>query len=541
MKKRIIIAIIAIIVVAVGICGLLWFNSKYIVLEGKATSRDACHVTLSGEELPSIEQLQTLTALQTLDIQSVSITTEQYLQLQESLPDCEIYWLVPFQGSAISNRVSVLSVVSLTEEDLDQLAYMPNLQQVHAIGCRDYDILLTLKDRYPQLDVRYSVIVGSSEITNQTSQIVLDENAADELLAVLAYLPNLQRVDALGIQNYATLMQIQQLRPDLELHYSVPIGNETYPETTTTLLLQDADPESVSAVLPYLPMLTDVTFTGKTPDNDSIYEMMCQRPDVTFHWNFNLFGLEVSSTDTFLNLSGIVMDNTDQIESYLKYFQNLERVEMCHCGIGSDEMDAMAKRNPEIRFVWAIKIRDGFLRTDATAFIPYKIGYDIDKPLYDEDLTELKYCIDLICLDLGHMRMTDYSFLEYMPKMQYLLLGDTPGTDFSSLENLTELIYLEIFNTKFSQTELLLNFTKLEDLNLGFTRNHDFEVLKQLTWLKRLWVPATGLSAQQYQELVAALPDTQVEMYVLGSTGGNWRDNQNYRDMRDLLGMYYME
>ena len=139
------------------------------------------------------------------------------------------------------------------------------------------------------------------------------------------------------------------------------------------------------------------------------------------------------------------------------------------------------------------------------------------------------------------MRMTDYSFLEYMPKMQYLLLGDTPGTDFSSLENLTELIYLEIFNTKFSQTELLLNFTKLEDLNLGFTRNHDFEVLKQLTWLKRLWVPATGLSAQQYQELVAALPDTQVEMYVLGSTGGNWRDNQNYRDMRDLLGMYYME
>jgi hypothetical protein len=128
-----------------------------------------------------------------------------------------------------------------------------------------------------------------------------------------------------------------------------------------------------------------------------------------------------------------------------------------------------------------------------------------------------------------------------MPKMQYLLLGDTPGTDFSPLANLTELIYLEIFNTKFSQTELLLNFTKLEDLNLGFTRNHDFEVLKQLTWLKRLWVPATGLSAQQYQELVAALPDTQVEMYVLGSTGGNWRDNQNYRDMRDLLGMYYME
>lgn len=541
MKNRMIIPTIAIILVAIVVCSLLWFNSKYMILDGNTIARDSQNLTLSGEDMPNIEQLQSLTSLQTLDIQSPCLTTEQYLQLQKSLPDCEIYWLVPFQGSAISNRVSALSVVSLTETDLDQIAYMPNLQQINAVACDDYDMIQTLQNRYPQLEVHYSVVVGSSEITNYTSEIVLDENSAEELLISLPYLPNLKKIYATGNQNYDALLQIQQMYPDLEIHYSISIGNETYPETTTSLTLQDADPEEVNAALLYLPSLTDVTFNGKAPDNDTIYKMMCIRPDVTFHWNFTCFGREVSSTDTHLDLSNIPMSSTDEIESYLKYFQNLERVEMCECGIPSAEMDALAQRHPDIRFVWTIKIRDGSLRTDAIAFIPYKIGYDIDKPLYDEDLTELKYCIDLICLDLGHMRMTDYSFLEYMPKMQYLLLGDTPGEDFSALENLTELIYLEIFNTKFCQTEILLNFKKLEDLNLGFTRNHDFDVLKQLTWLKRLWVPATGLSEQQYLELVAALPDTQVEMYVLGSTGGNWRDNQNYRDMRDLLGMYYMK
>ena len=541
MKKRVLIGIVLAILISGCIGGWLFFDHTYIILNGETYSRDANYITLTGETLPEIEKLQALTHMETLDIQSIPVTNQQYIELQQLFPECTILWCVPFQGNAIPNQISALSVSSLTEDDLAQLAYMPQLQHIVANGCTDYDLLLRIKEIYPGLDVHYTVRIGSVEIANDATSVSLNENTAEELLRAITYLPELQTVTATGQQNYSALMQVKSLRPEIEIHYDVTIGSESFAENTTQLVFENADEADLLSMLPYLPALTDVTFTANAPDNDVIYQMMCLRPDVTFHWTFTMFGTEVSSTATELNLSGIQMSSTDEVEAYLKYFQNLERVEMCHCGIPSDQMDAMAQRYPDIRFVWAIQIGNGTLRTDAIAFIPYKIGYDIDNPLYDKDCTELKYCIDLICLDLGHMRMTDYSFLAYMPNMKYLLLGDTPGTDFSPLENLTELIYLEIFNTKFSQTEMLLNFTKLEDLNIGFTRNHDFEVLKQLTWLKRLWLPATGLTGAQYTELKAALPDTQLAMYVEGSTGGNWRDNQNYRDMRDLLGMYYMK
>ena len=103
------------------------------------------------------------------------------------------------------------------------------------------------------------------------------------------------------------------------------------------------------------------------------------------------------------------------------------------------------------------------------------------------------------------------------------------------------LVYLEIFNTRFVEHELLLGMTKLEDLNIGYTPANEVEALKQMTWLERLWVPGTTMSRATYNDLVKALPNTQVVRYVEHSTAGGWRNNDNYRAMRDLLGMFYME
>ena len=49
------------------------------------------------------------------------------------------------------------------------------------------------------------------------------------------------------------------------------------------------------------------------------------------------------------------------------------------------------------------------------------------------------------------------------------------------------------------------------------------------------------MTAEQLDELKAALPDT--EMYLLPhgeSTGGTWRTHPHYYEMRDFFGMYYM-
>jgi hypothetical protein len=235
------------------------------------------------------------------------------------------------------------------------------------------------------------------------------------------------------------------------------------------------------------------------------------------------------------------MESTDELEIMLKYLPKLERVEMCDCGIPSNDMDALSKRYPDIRFVWTIKVGNGTLRTDATAFIPFKLGHTLYKPLYDQNCTELKYCVDLVCLDLGHMKLNDISFLRHMPKLKYLILADIPCSDFTPLTTLTELIYLEIFVTSFTNHELLLGMTKLEDLNIGTTPATDVSALHKMPWLKRLWLPGVSISNQQMTELQAALPNTRIVRFAQHSTDKGWRNHQNYRDMRDLLGMFYME
>lgn len=469
----------AILVLFMGVYALYtnWYWDNHVQIGADIYAKDIVSLDLTGIEMPETEMLQSLPQLQQLDVRGHRLSVDEYEALCEALSGCDILWKVPFQNQYLEETIRQLKVTQLSENDLDMLKYFPDLNVIDATGCYDYGML----------------------------------------------------------------QELQANRPDLQIIYTVEIDELEYQPDVAELTLENTDGVDLLAALPYLPCVTDVYLKGTLPDPDTIYEWMCLYPNVVFHWDFEVLGVQTSSTATELILNDIAIENTEAVESVLKYFYSLSRVEMCNCGIPSEEMDALWKRHPETRFVWTINIRDETVRTDILALIPYKLGYDIDHPLFDKDCRELKYCVDLICLDMGHMKIRDVSFLNYMPKMQYLVLVDMPCRDFSAIAKLTDLIYLELFNVKFSETEILLNLTKLQDLNIGYTPTPNLDVLTQMTWLKRLWVPGTKLSEKEYQRLQQQLPDTQVVMHVVGSTGGHWRDNDNYRAMRDLLGMHYME
>lgn len=476
--KKIYAILICLAVLAAAVGGTLyWYNSTYIRFDEETLRRDITELTLTGETLPELELLQQLTLLTKLDVRSMELTFEEYDVLKAGLPNCRILWKVPFQGKYLSEDTQKLTVQTLSSGDLEAIPYLPALKTIQAEGCRDYDVLAALKEAYPALEV----------------------------------------------------------------FYTVPVGGTEYSIDTVSITVKNAEAAEVRTALKYLPKLEEITFTGTAPDNETIYQMMCDYPDVRFIWTLTLFGKEMENTITELDLSGIKMKDTGEIESYLKYFPNLTKVEMCDCGIPSEDMDAMGKRWPNIRFIWTVRVGLATLRTDAIGFMPWKHGHRGGNPLRDKDCKELKYCIDLICLDLGHMKVSDISFLEYMPKMKYLIVGELPCPDFTPIRYCKELIYLEIFNVTFQHQEILLELPKLQDLNMGSTKIYGTGVLKQMTWLKRLWIAGTGLTFAEYDELVAALPNTQVVMHIPHSTAGGWRDHQNYRDMRDILGVFYLE
>lgn len=479
MKRIYIILICLLVLLGLSLGGLYWHHSTtYIKIQSETLRRDITELTVTGDQLPDTALLQQLTLLTSLDVREVPLSISQYEQLKKDLPNCRILWKVPFQGAYLAADTTELTITTLTAADLESIPYLPALKAVNAEGCRDYEVLMQLKAQYPALSVPYTVAIGGTEYDYEISELVL----------------------------------------------------------------ANADIEELSAVLPYLPKLTRVEFTETAPDSEAIYQLVCTYPEVEFFWELTVFGIQTSNTAEELDLSGITMADTTELESYLKFFPHMKRVDMCGCGIPSAEMDALSQRWPQIRFIWLINLGFGQVRTDTTAIMPVHLGHTQSAPLNDENTRELKYCIDLVCLDLGHMSVNDLSFLNYMPKLKYLILADNTSQDYSALANLKELIYLEIFMVKnFPNQEVLLNLTNLQDLNMCFTRIENVEIFKQMTWLKRFWASGCGITTPQLNQLQEALPNTVIKTNLPHSTAGNWRDNQNYRDMRDLLGMGYME
>ena len=248
-----------------------------------------------------------------------------------------------------------------------------------------------------------------------------------------------------------------------------------------------------------------------------------------------LFGQEFDSDTDFLDLSGITMEDTAELEAALPSFPNLKQVDMIDCGISNEEMEALNRRHPGIKFVWALQIQGMKLRTDATSFMPAKYGYSV----LDSDCQLLRYCHDLECIDVGHMDIYDCSFLYGTPHVKYLILADTGISDATPIGFLTELEFLEVFLTDITDYTPLTNCTSLKDLNLSFTYSNNKTPLFQMVWLDRLWAVASSLSWQEQAELRDTLPNTTFLIYDDASTQRGWRNSPCYYAHRDILEMPY--
>ena len=538
MKKKT--ALILILLAVILIAGICAFRANYVILNGQIIDRSASVVVLDGGKLPDVTKLQKIEGMKTLDLRTLEVSAEFYDMLSQQLPGCDICWNVPYQGDYIDNTVTEIAVRAMTPEYEAMLKYFPNLQVVDARECRDYDAILELVRNRPDLQVIYSVDLGNAQLReNATDCTVTNENVRI-LLDSLPYLPELRTVTSDGCTDYDAMMAIRAARPELTVNYTVVIGGIPQAADASVLTLNIADASEALELLQYFPNLTEVTFEGLATDPELMYQLKCRYPDVLIRWDFELFGVETSSTATELFLNRISMESTQAVEDALKYFYDLKWVEMCRCGISSDDMDALWKRHPETRFVWEIPMGAGFVRTDEKAFIPYKYGYNINNPFYDTQAKELKHLVDLECLDLGHMRMQDISFLQYMPKLRFLILADTVCKDFTPLAGLTEMVFLELFRSEIKDVGLLMNMKKLEDLNIGWTNLQNPERLMEMTWLKRLWATMSGMNTAQYHQLQEALPNTYVYINSKHPTEGGWRQSYLYYEMRDLLGMFYM-
>ena len=375
---------------------------------------------------------------------------------------------------------------------------------------------------------------------------------AAELTEKLPLFPSLERVELPVCRlSFAQQQELRRACPEVEFLWPVEICGESFMSDTETVSLAGREDLTFRALpeirerAELLPKLKTLDLSGCRFSEAGLRALINALRGVDVIRDVDLYGVTVSSAAEEIDLSDHrIRDGGDRLRKMIPQMPLLKKAVMCNCGLSDAAMEELCAQFEDVRFVWLVHIKWAAIRTDADFFIPYRESGVIQTGT-QAGLRALRYCPDLVALDVGHSETADLSFLAVMPRLQYLIIAENYAYDISLVGELKELRWLEMFQCHTRDLSPLLNCKKLENLNICYVAtpaDNLYETLRQMTWLKRLWCSGCNLSRKQIQALREELPDTEIWCKAGDeSTGSTWRFDESYYEMRDAFHMYYMD
>ena len=530
-KGFVIFLTIVLILLAAAVAAAVWVVVNYHIVSGTLYPKNA----------------------EVLDLRSEDIDPKYYEKLSEKMPDCEIRWNIPFQDGILADDVTEITVTALAEKDLEQLDYARQLKTVNAEGCRDYEVLEQLRQRRPEVEVRYSVAFSSGSYSWDVEELLLDSVAEEDIL-LLKHLPNLKKVIlAEGSYDQKTVEALRGSVHNAGLEFGLAFRENIYPDTEESLEIE-AITDAELEILTFFSGLKTLTLKNPAADPEKVFALKDQLPGVTVSWQVSLGSQTYDVQATEVDLTEVEVTDLTEVEQKLAYLPELQSVTFGLCGVDNpnwgnsrskltaspiENEDLAAYRDrvrDKYKVVWTVRLGPSIaLRTDADNFMPNHFGVG---QLPDSYAYNLRYCEEMVCLDVGHMTLTDISFVEYMPNLKYLILAWTEVQYIEPIRSCKNLVFLELDWSCIRDISPLVDCTALEDLNLGCTYC-DITPLKEMTWLKNVYMirrHSAGVVGQ-------ALPDTRVVSSSdpdAATVGYGWRRLPNYYAMRDCLNAPYM-
>ena len=217
-----------------------------------------------------------------MDLLGQDISIDHYEALRQKLPRCEILWDVPFQGEKLPSDTTVITVDTLTEEDVNALACFPQLETVHAENCRDYDSLLRLREAYPNVTVSSRVTLDGTEYPADTESVEL-KTASAQNLSMLPLLTNLHTVtvaNSEGDQDFSALIQYCR---DNDLNFWLHIGEELVDANVQELTVEGIADADLS-LLGSLPNLKKLHMVDPAADPAALTALSAAYPDMDISW-----------------------------------------------------------------------------------------------------------------------------------------------------------------------------------------------------------------------------------------------------------------
>ncbi len=283
-----------------------------------------------------------------------------------------------------------------------------------------------------------------------------------------------------------------------------------------------------------------IDLTGYQLTVRQIQDVTARCEDREVSWQLDVDGVAVTPDMTELDLSGhdLAGLGVDLYELF-RMLPSLTRVDLCKTGFTNADYAALQDTFPDIRMIWEIVWHHWTFRTDVVAFSTMKTCAQTFF-LYDEDAQYLRYCTDLVALDLGHNRVHDWSFLQYMPNLKILIAVDNQVEDLSWIQYTPKLEYLEFFVGYVTDLSFLQYTPNLKDLNISYNRVSDATYLYNLPNLERLWMEHTRIPYSEYQKLKETYPNAKIIRNGEGSIDQGWRTHERYYAMRDMFKNNYV-
>jgi len=235
-------------------------------------------------------------------------------------------------------------------------------------------------------------------------------------------------------------------------------------------------------------------------------------------------GMTFDSEAAVIDFGQTPVTDVEGLMALIDQMPVLAQVDMYASELTTAQMDALFDGYPQIFFGWTLNMKGHIVRTDATSFSTL---HGRCPNHYTEDFYPLRYCRNLVALDLGHNYVDDISFLSNFPGMKVLILACNNISDISVLAELKELEYLELFSNRIKDFTPLLELTHLKDLNISNNPVSDITPLYAMTHLERFWSGMNRNVRSQVREMEKLLPDCEI-FWDGEPTWGGWREHHRY-------------
>ena len=531
------------------------FLSRNVVMQGEIVSAETESLDLRGSDSVDVDSILRLQSLKELDLRGIDVDDGTIERLHEGLPECEILWDIPLGGLRYAPTVTDLTLPELPE-DSENLLRLKQLRSLRVEKCTDPAAMKALAESLNGCRVSWALSIGGQWFESDCEELDIPGDSVyyEELRDTLKWFPYLCSVRLAGAAlTHEQQRELLDLYPGIAFVWSVDIGGLRVDQGAEELSFTAGDSVDISSLeealsMDLLPELRAVDFTDSSVTAGERLSFRENHPDMEISWRVRIMDQSYGCDTQLLDFSGIEFtpEGLEELDEAMAYLPALEQVEMSNTGLTNEALDELNRKYENVKVVWSVRFgRNNFytLRTDAEYFRASEFGVDPPE-ITDADLQIMAYCAEMRALDLGHMQVTDLTPLKKMTHLTWLIIAECPIENISPLSSLGELKYLEMFSTNVSDLTPLVKCRSLQALNCCYIKARQdgaWKALSKMTHLRMLWYCSCPLSAQQIRELKEKNPDLVTFTLQGGeSSGGSWRYNDLYREMRDAFHAMYM-